>query len=38
MAKPQGSKAKPASGAKAAAGRLFVLDIGRGIVPEWLPR
>jgi len=32
MTEPQGSKAKLASGSKAAAGRLFVPDIGGGII------
>jgi len=32
MTEPQGSKAKTASGSKAAVGRLFVLDIGGGII------
>ena len=32
MTKPQDSKAKPASGSNAAVGRLYVLDIGGGII------
>ena len=32
MTEPQGSKAKLASGSKASVGRLFVLDIGGGII------